>query len=115
MDMAVSPIPGLEPERAAQLLEAFDLTGDMLEAARGADWDAVARLQAQRERVLQAFFATPVPSEAEREVAARLKEIAALNDETVALASEARDSLGAELGMLQTGRRANRAYEDNRG
>lgn len=105
-----SPIPGLTPERAAQLLQALELTRGLLEAARAGDWERAAHLQARRESLLQSFFATPPPREAEAAVAARLQEMAALNDEAAALISQARDALGAELQTLNRGRRAARAY-----
>lgn len=110
MDTAVSPIPGLTPERAAQLLQALDLTGELLEAARVGDWERVAGLQQRREDLLQAFFSTPLPREAEAAVAAHLRDMAALNDEAVSLISEARDALGGELQTMSLGRRARRAY-----
>lgn len=108
-------IDGLSAERTARLMRAVDLSGDILEAARGGDWEEVARLERRREDLLREFFAEPVPSQAESRVAEQLREIAALNDAAVALLSDARDSLGADLDNLRTGRRATRAYGENSG
>lgn len=85
---------------------ALQLSAQLLEAARAADWERVVGLQAAcDEQVRQPWPAGSATRDAYRTVQERYAG-------TLALVAQARDETGRELGRLQEGHRALNAYLD---
>lgn len=98
------------PRSVSLLEDALGLTGEMLDACRGDNWQRVTELGARRQELLDAAFTTAMP--ASRRIAARrlLQEILDLNEQLVIAGRRQREQLGQALKQLGTGRRAHRAY-----
>jgi hypothetical protein len=95
----------------ALLLRALTLSQDMFADADKADFNSVARLDAERLALLKSFRAQA------RHVAAAdravLQQISQLNDRTLGLLEHHRRSKGREMDMAAVGRRAVVAYSSH--
>ncbi len=80
------------------------ISAHMVEAARAGDWDAVARLEAQRSPLVSAL------SLAEPGVLSTFRTLLAHTEEVRALAGQQRERLGEALGQHQQRHRALSAY-----
>ncbi len=99
--------------QAPQLLErALALSRDLLSAADQADLQTLARLDAERLRLLQSL-------RSEREALSpgdqrMLREISELNDRAIGVVEHHRRTKGRELDLAAVGRRAVTAYSNTR-
>jgi hypothetical protein len=93
------------------LLRALTLSQEMFVVADKADFNSVARLDAERLQLLQSFRLRA------RQVApadqALLQQISQLNDRTLGLLEHHRRSKGREMDMAAVGRRAVAAYSSH--
>ena len=99
------------PTPAEQLEQALGHTRAMLAAAEEGEWEHLARLQIEREPLLEQALADPASlGEAERALGAQVLQ---LNQELAAVAESARASQGDATRQVVRGRRAVRAYTRN--
>jgi len=99
------------PNAIDHLRRAAELSDRLAVAADGGEWEAAARLEAERRPLIDDAFAAGPPADAE-EAAALIQRILAADQRVAALASRARDEAAAELAALQKGKRMNKAYRD---
>jgi len=92
------------------LQQAFDLTREMLSAARRDEWQRVVELDARRQPLLQAAFREPIPPSTAGATASLARRVHALNEELVYLGESGRTSVSQALAQLSRGRRARAAY-----
>lgn len=95
----------------AQLDEIRALTGAMLEAARAAEWAAVANLEAARAVLLRAAFEGDGRAAPDR-LAELARELLERDRELIELGERARAAVGAELTRLRRHGRACHAYTE---
>ena len=106
------------PAKSAQVTQTQRLAGvleqtrDMLDHARGGDWDQVAELERGRRDDLQRCFTEPVSQEQGELVAEALAVILHLNEELMALLGDARDAVLASGVQQSRTRAAVGTYQD---
>lgn len=93
---------GLEDLRA--------ISEQMLKEAESGAWEAVERLEADRQSMMQDLFSGPIPGEVADQVATRLQELIAVNEQVMGLIKHRRDDVAQIVRSVQTGKRAKRAY-----
>jgi len=101
-----------EQKPNAALARALVLSHEVLAAAEEADMQAVARLDAERLRLLKSFRLDGQQCRAGDR--ALLQQISQLNDRTIGLLEHHRRSKGREMDMAAVGRRAVAAYSSVR-
>ena len=89
--------------------EVLSLTAAMLDSARSQDWVTVANLEATRAVLLHAVFEqggqhTPA------QLAGLARQVLDLDQELIALGTQARDAVAGDLTQLRQVRRAHAAY-----
>jgi hypothetical protein len=94
------------------LLQALELSRDILQAAERADLPTVGSLDVERMRLVQSFRRQT--SSVAAADGALLQEIAQLNDQAIGLLEHRRRGKGRELDMAAVGRRALAAYSSTR-
>lgn len=100
----------MDMRRSDQLREITDLSRQMLEEARAAQWDRVAELEVQRKALVLRCFQCPTTAEDASVVAGAIQEILRLNHTVTELGREYRDKLGGEIRTHNVGRAASAAY-----
>lgn len=107
--MTLFVVTSQAPER-----EPFDVfvqtTREMFALAQQGEWETVARLQAERQHRLEAYFQTPVPAALADEVAAGIREILELDRQVMDLGRQGMDDLARKMGDVRMGRRVQQAY-----
>jgi hypothetical protein len=101
-----------EPKPNAALTRALALSHEVLAAAEEANLQNLARLDAERLRLLKSFRLEVRQCQASE--TAILRQIAQLNDRTIGLLEHHRRSKGREMDMAVVGRRAVAAYSNVR-
>ncbi len=89
------------------------LSQRMLELARKSNWPEVARLEAERQVVIEGLFSHPAIQEQLASVADTLAEVIAFDRECILLGEQTQTSATSENCRLQQGHRAAIAYLDN--
>lgn len=97
-------------ERKQTARRLLGATEEMLRAARGADWTTMAQLEAERQRLAHALFATPIPAEAVVTVEYCVSRVLELDPELHALAEASRQSTAQAAQEVRTGRQAMDEY-----
>ncbi len=97
-------------ERKQTARRLLGATEEMLRAARGADWTVMAELEAERQRLAHALFATPIPAEAVVTVEYCVSRVLELDPELHTLAESARRSSAQAAKDVRTGRQAMDEY-----
>jgi hypothetical protein len=77
--------------------EVLRMSRRMRDMARMHDWDALARLEQQRQQSLESLFAHPQMPQAMHEIAGTLQQIIELDRESIDIGQQERDQLGTEL------------------
>jgi hypothetical protein len=100
------------PDSNTGLYEVLSLTAAMLDSARAQDWVTVANLEAPRAVLLHAVFEqsgqyTPA------QLADLARQVLVLDQELIALGTQARDTVAGELNQLRQLRRAHDAYSEH--
>ena len=112
--MTLTAVPTESREQRVQTRESFEafvaMSGEMLAAAQGGHWETVMGLQGERQRRLEAYFASPVPPELADQVAAGIREMLELDRQIVDLGRKGMEELAGAMNGLRTGRRAQQAY-----
>ncbi len=96
--------------RERKLLTVEALTGDMLTAARGSDWERVGELEAARTRIIAAAFDATVPAGDAPDLAVIVRRILEQDRALLSLGRSTLDECARELKVLTRGRRACAAY-----
>ena len=86
------------------------MTGQMVRAAKQEDWRRVTALESNRQGLIAAVFASPVPPADAAAVGAVISRIHALNQDLLSMGSRGRDQLAGALDNMAKGRRARSAY-----
>lgn len=89
------------------------LSERMRDMARAQDWDALARLEQERQKSLESLFSHPHMPEGLEQIAEALQEVIELDRESIALSEKVKDDLGLALNRQSQGRRALRSYLRN--
>jgi hypothetical protein len=100
--------PTGQPECAALLAQALELSRRLLAAADAGDAEAARNLDLERLQLLKSARRSPRPM-SERDQAV-LREIALLNDQSIGHLEHHRRIKGRQLDVAMTGRRAVNAY-----
>ena len=112
--MTLSAVPAEPREERTETRESFDefvaVSREMLAAAQRGHWETVMGLQGERQRRLEAYFATPVPPDLADQVAAGIREMLELDRQVVDLGRKGMEELAGAMNGLRTGRRAQQAY-----
>ena len=87
----------------------------MLQHAEAGEWEAVARDEAVRRELIDAYFSEPSNVANEPEISSAIRELLQINDRLEQLTSNARDSVRSEVQTINTGRKAVSAYAENAG
>ncbi len=86
------------------------LSQDMLAAAHGQQWEALAAAQHARDALLRAAFAGPVAEQEAEPVAACILELQRLDRELLALIEAGREDIARQLRELRGGREGAETY-----
>ena len=101
------------PISERKLRELVDLTREMLDAARGGDWQNVGLLEEQRQAIMAARDLGPLAGG--ESLRLRLQEMIAANAEILRAAVLAREQVRHELDEVAKGSKAVSAYARNVG
>ena len=82
----------------------------MMSAAEQEDWPLVSALESDRQRLIEAAFASPAPPADAAAIASVISRIQALNQDLLSMGSRGRDQLAGALDNMAKGRRARSAY-----
>jgi hypothetical protein len=93
------------------LSELERITRSMLEQAQCADWEQVATLEQARKSFSSHDFGVEDSTEDLRLIQTRLRKLIELDNQIMMLAKARRSELGVQLGLLNQGRKANKAYQ----
>lgn len=93
-----------------------DLTAGMRDAAAGGDWEEVARLDRERQAILAEMPKdAPALDDADsRALQEDVRELVELDREVMGQAVALRDEAAGQVDTVQQGRKAQKAYEENR-
>lgn len=100
------------PDSNTGLGEVLSLTAAMLDSARTQDWAAVANLEATRAVLLHEVFEQGWQYTPEQ-LADLAKQVLDLDQELIALGTQAREAVAGELNQLRQVRRAHDAYSEH--
>jgi len=100
------------PDGNADQDEVLKLTAAMLDSARAQDWVTVANLEAARAVLLHGVFEQD-GQHAPEHLAVLARQVLDLDQELIALGTQARDAVAGELGQLRQSRQAHAAYTDH--
>ncbi len=89
---------------------ALDLTDEMLQAARQADWESVAKLESQRQPVLVTIFDRPAEKANVRMIAENVQHIVDADVEIRRLGEARLGHLQAELAGIKKNQKATLVY-----
>ena len=92
------------------LKAALAVTEEMMRVAEQEDWPRVTALESNRQGLIAAAFASPVPPADAAAVGAVISRIHALNQDLLSMGSRGRDQLAGALDNMAKGRRARSAY-----
>ena len=90
--------------------QALSCSQQMYLLAEQQDWDGLCKLEAERAVILNALFAHPSLTLFLAKIAGALRYIIEIDQKTMALGKEARQSLSREMELLNQGKRAVDAY-----
>ena len=93
----------------------IDHSHAMLRHAEAGEWDTVARDEAMRRELIDAYFSNPSNIANEPEISHAIQELLRINDRLEQLTAAARDTARAEIKNIGTGRKAISAYTENTG
>ena len=99
-------------DRNTGLGEVLALTAAMLDSARAQDWVTVANLEAARAVLLHEVFEQSGQYTPEQ-LADLARQVLELDQELIALGTQARDVVAGELNQLRQVRRAHDAYSEH--
>jgi hypothetical protein len=97
-------------DKAQDLQQLISLSWAMLEKAREESWDEVFVLEAERGTLIRLFFLEPVQQAYANAVAAGIKSIVAIDQDTMALGALKRFDLAQTLQTMDQGKKAVKAY-----
>jgi len=97
-------------DKAQDLQQLISLSRAMLEKAREESWDEVFVLEAERGTLIRLFFLEPVQQAYANAVAAGIKSIMAIDQDTMALGALKRFDLAQTLQTMDQGKKAVKAY-----
>jgi hypothetical protein len=97
-------------DKPADLQQFLSLSRAMLERARCASWDEVAKLEAKRRELLGTFFLAPVPAELASAVSEAIGLIIAIDHKIMELGRAEKLDLEQALRQIDQGKRAVKAY-----
>jgi hypothetical protein len=100
------------PDNNTGLDEVLSLTAAMLDSARRQDWVTVANLEAPRAVLLHEVFEQSGQYTLEQ-LADLARQVLNLDQELIALGTQARDAVAGELTQLRQVRRAHDAYSEH--
>ncbi len=112
--------PALAPEpryatQAQRLVVLMALNQSMLAAAEAQQWDTVAELEGKRGDLLEELFADAFYALDDAALIPVLTQTFAINQRIVPLLERAQQACQGELAGINIGRRAQQAYDNNRG
>lgn len=110
----VAPVPGYTSQ-AQRLIALTALNQAMLTVAEAEQWDKLAELEDQRAGVLAELFADAFYALDDAALIPVLTQTFAINQRIVPLLEQAQQACQVELAGINMGRRAQQAYENNRG
>lgn len=96
-----------------QLVDILDLTTSMLEAASNDDWQRVIDLEVRRRPLLVNLSPSPSSSSAAALLADCIEQILQADARVIELGKRSREGLAAELGDINRGRSAQKAYSSD--
>ena len=97
-------------DKAQDLQQLIALSRTMLEKAREESWDEVFVLEATRSKLIGLFFLEPIRQADANAVAAGIKSIMAIDQDTMALGALKRFDLAQTLQTMDQGKKAVKAY-----
>jgi len=97
-------------DKAQDLQQLISLSRAMLEKAREESWDEVFVLEATRSKLIGLFFLEPIRQADANAVAAGIKSIMAIDQDTMALGALKRFDLAQTLQTMDQGKKAVKAY-----
>ena len=97
-------------DKAQDLQQLISLSRAMLEKAREESWDEVFVLEATRSKLIRLFFLEPIRQADANAVAAGIKSIMAIDQDTMALGALKRFDLAQTLQTMDQGKKAVKAY-----
>jgi Flagellar protein FliT len=97
-------------DKTQDLQQLISLSRTMQEKARDESWDEVFVLEAERSELIRLFFLEPVQQAYADAVAAAIRSIMEIDQDTMALAALKRVDLAQALQTLDQGKKAVKAY-----
>jgi Flagellar protein FliT len=97
-------------DKTQDLQQLISLSRTMQEKARDESWDEVFVLEAERSELIRLFFLEPVQQAYADAVAAGIRSIMEIDQDTMALAALKRVDLAQALQTLDQGKKAVKAY-----
>ena len=95
---------------STQLVDILDLTTSMLEAASSDDWQRVIDFESDRRLLLVNLFPVPSSQSGAALMANCIEQVLQVDARIIELGKRSRQGLAAELGAINRGRGAQRAY-----
>ena len=97
-------------DKAIDFRQLISFSQTMLEKAREGSWDEVFVLEATRSKLIRLFFLEPIRQADANAVAAGIKSIMAIDQDTMALGALKRFDLAQTLQTMGQGKKAVKAY-----
>ena len=105
-----TPTPITHDSRFDDILQ---LSRRMLADASDGKWADIISMQSKRQRLMDLFFATPVPPEEAVTVANGIREMLDIVRELIDHSKQAMSGLSTDLNKINHGMKAQQAYADN--
>jgi len=102
-----------QQERRRNIIQAIELSHDMLKLAQIKNWEQVALIEQQQSGLLQLGFKQPIPLEMHKFSTQSITEIQRLNGQIAELIETTKDGIQVELGNLQRGKKATALYSES--
>ena len=102
-------------QQLRDLNAALAMTEQMVSGAEHHEWHLLRELETNRQRLLKAAFADPIPPADRAAVADVVHRIQALNEDLLSIGRQGRKQLAHALSTMATGRRARSAYSNASG
>lgn len=97
----------------ATLTQLIELTEEIKRLSQQKDWEGVARLQPQREKLARWAANQPLPDNPaeQAQISTLINQINALDQHVIAQLSQQQQQLAASLGEVELGHKMQRAYQ----
>ena len=101
------------PEHDKRFDDILKLSRNMLEGAGQGEWEGILKMQVERQKMMDNYFATPVPAANAESVATGIREMLDIDRILMDRSKQEMSELSSDMKNISNGIKAKQAYSDN--